>query len=93
MRSFKFQVMQSGTPEGNSADFWSIERTKADIKIARSHSDRRTYYYSPEGEWLTVEHQGMNNFCGAKDYNSPKGEWTTLELICYEGKNLHIVNR
>lgn len=92
MRSFEFQVMQSGTLEGNSGDFWSIEKTKADIKISRPHPDRLTYYYDPEGEWLTVGHQGVTNFCGAKDYNSPDGEWTTFELICYEGKSLHIVN-
>lgn len=92
MRSFEFQVMQSGTPEGNCGDFWSIEKTKADIKISRPDPDKRTYYYDPEGEWLTVGYQGVTNFCGTNDYNSPEGEWTTLELICYEGKSLHIVN-
>ena len=92
MRSFEFQVMQSGTPEGNSGDFWSITNTKADIKISRPDPEKRIYYYDPEGEWLTVGHRGVTNFCGTKDYNSPDGEWTTLELICFEGKSLHIVN-
>lgn len=92
MRSFEFQVMQSGTTEGNSGDFWPISSTKADIKISRPDPDKRTYYYDPEGEWLTVGSRGVTNFCGTVDYNSPKGEWTTLELICYEGKSLHIVN-
>ena len=31
MRSFEFQVMQSGTTEGNSGDFWSIAGSKADM--------------------------------------------------------------
>ena len=92
MRSFEFQVMQSGTSEGNSGDFWSITGSKADIKISKPNPNVRTYYYDPEGEWLTVGSQGVTNFCGTKDYNSPDGEWTTLELICYEGKSLHIVN-
>ena len=92
MRSFEFQVMQSGTMEGNSGDFWSITNTKADIKISRPDPEKRTYYYDPEGEWLTVGHRGVTNFCGTKDYNSTDGEWTTLELICFEGKSLHIVN-
>ena len=92
MRSFEVQVMQSGTSEGNSGDFWSIAGSKADIKISRPNSDVRTYYYDPEGEWLTVGSQGVTNFCGTQDFNSPEGEWTTLELICFEGKSLHIVN-
>ena len=92
MRSFEFQVMQSGTTEGNSGDFWSIAGSKADIKISRPDPNNRTYYYDPEGEWLTVGSRGVTNFCGTKDYNSPEGEWTTLELICYEGRSLHIVN-
>jgi hypothetical protein len=92
MRSFEFQVMQSGTTEGNSGDFWSIAGSKADIKISRPDPNNRTYDYDPEGEWLTVGSRGVTNFCGTMDYNSPEGEWTTLELICYEGRSLHIVN-
>ena len=92
MRSFEFQVMQSGTTEGNSGDFWSIAGSKADIKISRPDPEKRTYYYDPEGEWLTVGSRGVTNFCGTEDHNSPEGEWTTLELVCYEGQSLHIVN-
>ena len=92
MRSFEFQVMQSGTTEGNSGDFWSIAGTKADIKISQPDPEKRTYYYDPEGEWLTVGSRGVTNFCGTEDHNSPDGEWTTLELICYEGQSVHIVN-
>lgn len=92
MRSFEFQVMQSGTTEGNSGDFWSIAGSKADIKIAKRDPDSRTYYYDPNGEWLTVGSRGVTNFCGTEDYNLPDGEWTTLELICYEGRSVHIVN-
>ncbi len=92
IRAFEFQVMQSGTSEGNTGDFWSIPNSRADIKISKPNPDVNTYYYDPEGEWLTVGSQGITDYCGAQDYNSPEGEWTTLELICYEGKSLHIVN-
>lgn len=71
MRSFEFQVMQSGTTEGNSGDFWSIAGSKADIKISRPDPEKRTYYYDPEGEWLTVGSRGVTNFCGTEDHNSP----------------------
>lgn len=92
MRSFEFQVMQSGTTEGNSGDFWSIAGSKADIKMSKRDPNQNTYYYDPNGEWLTVGDGRVGYSCSAADYNSPDGEWTTLELICYEGQSLHIVN-
>ena len=70
----------------------SVAGTKADIKISQPDPEKRTYYYDPEGEWLTVGSRGVTNFCGTEDHNSPEGEWTTLELICYEGQSVHIVN-
>jgi len=91
-RSFEYQVMQSGTDEGNSADFWSIAGTKADIKASKQDPEGRTYFYDPQGEWITVGTGGTTYMCRTKDYNSPDGEWTTLELICYEGQSVHIVN-
>ena len=91
MRSFEFQVMQSGTSEGNSGDFWSIAGSKADIKTSRN-PETKAYYYDPQGEWTIVGSGNTTYSCSAKDFNSPDGEWTTLELICYEGKSLHIVN-
>jgi len=35
----------------------------------------------------------LAGFClRSADYESPAGEWTELELICFGGKSLHIVN-
>lgn len=86
MRSFEYQVMQSGTDEGNCGDFWSIAGSKADIKASKNE-ERNAWFYDPNGEWRT-----FSGFCGTKDYNSPEGEWTTLELICFEDKSVHVVN-
>ena len=37
--------------------------------------------------------RGGNFYCmRSGNYESNSGEWTTLELICFEGKSLHIVN-
>ncbi|GAP72509.1 hypothetical protein SAMD00024442_34_9 [Candidatus Symbiothrix dinenymphae] len=33
-----------------------------------------------------------NRYPVTGNYTSPAGEWTTLELFCYEGKSLHVVN-
>lgn len=86
MRSFEYQVMQSGTTEGNCGDFWSIAGSRADIKASKNE-ERDAWFYDPNGEWRT-----FSGFCGTKDYNSPEGEWTTLELICFEDKSVHVVN-
>ena len=86
MRSFEYQVMQSGTTEGNSGDFWSIAGSRADIKASKNE-ERDAWFYDPDGEWRT-----FSGFCGTKDYNSPEGEWTTLELFCFDDKSVHVVN-
>jgi len=96
MRSIEFQMMESGTTEGNTGDFWSIAGSRADIKVPsataevqrfNSPEERRTALtYDPNGTWKSV------GVCYAPDYNSPQGQWTQVELICYEGQSLHIVN-
>jgi hypothetical protein len=36
---------------------------------------------------------GRMGFClRSSNYESPENEWTTLDLICFEGKSIHIVN-
>jgi hypothetical protein len=36
---------------------------------------------------------GRDAFClRSADYEGDADEWTTLELVCFEGKSLHIVN-
>lgn len=66
--------------EGEFGRYYGQWETKYDVKLK---NDR----YDPKGTWTNVE--------GAKEYanyEKPKGEWNTLELICYEGNSLHIVN-
>lgn len=96
MRSYEFQMMESGTDEGNTGDYWSIAGTRADIRIAPNTNEMPTertieatrpfYLYDPQGEWTTVSR------AFAPDYNSPKDQWTQIDLICYENQSLHIVN-
>ena len=89
MRSLEFQVMDGGTDEGVSGDFWSVAGTRADIRASKSDKD---YFYNPEGQACTFGAKGVASQCRAADYTSPTHEWTTMELICYEGKSLYIVN-
>jgi hypothetical protein len=88
MLSQEFQIM-----EGHIGDFWSQASSAIDIRayipeyIMNPVADESQPFISlGTGE----EIQG---FClRSANYEKPHGEWNTLELVCYEGKSLHIVN-
>lgn len=86
MLSQEFQVM-----EGHMGDFWSQENSAIDIKA-----------FIGEGEMMNpiadenqpfIPFGGETGFClRSANYEKSPGEWNTLELICFNGKSLHIVN-
>lgn len=88
MLSQEFQVM-----EGHMGDFWCIANSAVDIRA-----------YLPEGAMNSVASEkqpflsfgpkpSVGGFCLRKEnHESPPGEWTQLELICFQGQSLHIVN-
>lgn len=87
MLSQEFQVM-----EGHMGDFWSQQSSSINIKA-----------FIPEGEMNAVADEtqafqrfgqgGVSGFClRSGNFEKGDGEWNTLELICYNGKSLHIVN-
>ncbi|TMM53386.1 DUF1080 domain-containing protein [Maribacter algarum] len=88
MLSQEFQIM-----EGHTGDFWSQENSVIDVRA-----------YKPESvlDPLADKNQdyipiGMNspyrNYCQRSgNYENPHDEWNTLDLYCFEGKSLHMVN-
>ena len=87
MQSQEFQIM-----EGHMGDYWSQANSAIDIKA-----------FIPEGMMNSVadENQpfipfgkdGESGFClHSANYEKGPGEWNTVELICYNGNSLHIVN-
>jgi hypothetical protein len=88
MLSQEFQIM-----EGHMGDFWSQKSSAIDIKafipeyIMNPVADESQPFISlGTGE----EIQG---FClRSANYEKLHGEWNTLELICFEGKSIHMVN-
>jgi hypothetical protein len=87
----EFQVMEAGTDEGVSGDYWSIANAQVWIRASNENSPK--YLYNPEADLVGFGAHNTAGHCAAGvNYTSPAGEWTTLELICYEGKSLHIVN-
>ena len=92
MLSQEFQVIEGGTTEGISGDFWPIANSRIDIK-AEKPEDKFNYFYSPDASIVSFGANGTPGPCMTPvDYESPNGEWTTMELICFEGKSIHIVN-
>ena len=88
MLSQEFQLM-----EGHIGDYWSIANAAIDVRA-----------FIPEGIMNPVANEkqpflpiaagtGIDGFClRSENHESPKGEWTQIELVCFEGKSLHIVN-
>lgn len=88
MLSQEFQIM-----EGHMGDYWNQATSAIDIRA-----------YIPEGVMNPVADprpsfigvgsgEKAGGFCmRSMNTELPDGEWNTLELICYEGKSLHIVN-
>lgn len=88
MLSQEFQIM-----EGHMGDYWSQANSAIDIRA-----------FVPEGVMNPVADprpdfiglgagQEAGGYCmRSENAEKPNGEWNTLELISYDGKNLHIVN-
>ena len=85
MLSQEFQIM-----EGHMGDYWSIANSNIDI---RSYIGEGTMnpVANEKQPFLNIREQG--SFClRSENHESPAGEWTQLELICFKGKSIHIVN-
>ncbi len=88
MLSQEFQIM-----EGHTGDFWSQANSAIDIRA-----------YKPESVLDPMAHESQNfitigmsspyrNYClRSGNFENPHDEWNTLDLICFEGKSIHMVN-
>jgi hypothetical protein len=88
MLSQEFQIM-----ERSFGDYWPQVTSGLDIRATKVPG-ADYYRYDPNGT-LRAFGAGRSNpgYCQrAADYERPKGEWNSVELICYEGDSLHIVN-
>lgn len=86
MLSQEFQIM-----EGHMGDFWCQANSAVDIRSfpAEGVMNRVADVKQPYGTFKG----GGDYYCmRSGNFESPDNEWTSLELICFEGKSLHIVN-
>ncbi len=64
--------------EGHFEDYWNIANSAIDLRA-----------FLPE----VVSGKRRSGFCKRTvDYSTPENGWTEVELVCCEGKSLHIVN-
>lgn len=88
MLSQEFQIM-----EGHMGDYWNQANSAIDIRAFIPE-----YIMNPVADpsqpFLPLgEAEETPGFClRSNNFENPPGEWNSLELICYQGKSLHIVN-
>jgi hypothetical protein len=88
MLAQEFQIM-----EGHMGDYWAIGNTAIDVRAFPQEGMMNTVAGHKEPFIPLGGQSGRDAFClRSADYESDRGEWTTLELICFDGKSLHIVN-
>ncbi len=88
MLSQEFQIM-----EGHMGDYWAIGNTAIDVRAFPQEGMMNSVAGHKEPFIPVGGDSGRDAFClRSADFESEPGEWTTLELICFEGKSLHIVN-
>lgn len=88
MLSQEFQIM-----EGHMGDYWSQANSAIDIRafipeyIMNPVADV-SQGFIPVGEGEEITGLVLRN----SNFEKPMGEWNTLDLICFEGKSIHVVN-
>jgi hypothetical protein len=88
MLSQEFQIM-----EGHMGDYWAIANSAIDVRAFPQEGTMNSVAGHNEPFISLGGKSGRDAFClRSADYESEKGNWTTLELICFEGQSLHIVN-
>ena len=88
MMSQEFQIM-----EAHSGDFWSQATSAIDIRAYASESGLNPMAHETQ-DFLSFGEQGeAGKYClRSNNYENKMDEWNTLDLVCFNGKSLHIVN-
>ena len=86
MRSQEFQI-----EEGNSGDYWGVAGGVEDIHAIKNGID---YTYDPGGEVLkfSADSEAGRHCIKKGDAENITGEWNNLDLYCFNGTSVHIIN-
>jgi hypothetical protein len=87
LRSQEFQIQ-----EGDCGDYWGVAGAGFDIK-ATLNADS-IFQYDPNGSLYTFsQNSEVGRFCKKyKDAEKPNGEWNTIDLYCFKGTSVHVLN-
>lgn len=88
MLSQEFQFM-----EGHFGDYWNIGKAAIDIKAFASEGVMTSIADESQSFLPFGTNTDRTGYCTRKDnHESAMGDWTEIELVCFEGKSLHVVN-
>jgi hypothetical protein len=87
LRSHEFQI-----EEGDCGDYWACAGAIADVRAIKENDS--TYVYNKDGNLFTFSTVSPNgrNCIKYPDAEKPTGEWNTLDLYCFGGTSVHVVN-
>lgn len=84
----EFQIM-----EGHIGDYWNIANSAIDIRAFLPESSMNSVASETQPFLQFGSPPSVAGFClRSENHESKPGEWTEVELICFEGKSLHLVN-
>jgi len=89
MASQEFQVQETDV-----GDYYGLVNVLIDIPSEKKEGEKE-FKYLKKGDlnsFSSLQRFPPNHCNKGFDNEKPHGEWNTLELICYEGTSLHIVN-
>lgn len=87
MQSQEFQVQ-----EGDTGDYWGVAGGAFDIP-AKKQGEQDWIYDSQSSALAFYEKSPQGRHCiRSVNYEKPTGEWNTLDLYCYGGTAMHMVN-
>lgn len=87
LRSQEFQIQ-----EGDCGDYWGVAGAGFDVK-ATMNADS-IFQYDPHGSLLSFsQNSELGRHCKKyPDAEKPSGEWNTIDLYCFKGTSVHMIN-
>jgi len=87
-KSHELQIM-----ENDFGDSYRMSKTYCDITASLNNETER-YVFDPKASPVRFGHSGdLKPICSKNPINEkPHGEWNVVELFCYEGTAVHVIN-
>lgn len=88
MLSQEFQIMQ-----GHTGDYWQQANSAIDVRAFQPEGEMNAVADTSQPFIATGRTSGGPGFVmRQRNAEKPDNQWNTVELICFEGQSLHIVN-